>query len=121
MEVSVLNNKIRATTNAADLIADYKFHGIDKQVAWGKFVIDRLLRPEMNAKDFYALYEKTAPAMFECFSTLTMVPTHHDNVLGIDCQISERDDGVFMIVWADGHTGSNPPIYPPDPDRYVKL
>jgi hypothetical protein len=121
VEVSVLDNKIRATANTADLIADYKYHGIGKQVAWGKFVTDRLLRPEMNAKEFYALYEATAPARFECFSEMAITPTHHDNVLGIDCQITKRDDGVFMIVWADGHTGSNPPIYPPDPERYVKL
>ena len=55
----------RLTANAADLAADYKARGMDSRRAWSQFVIDRALKPEMDAKDFYKIYEKASPKILE--------------------------------------------------------
>ncbi len=49
----------RLTANAADLAADYKYRGMDRARAWDQFVIDRALRPDMDAKEFYRLFDST--------------------------------------------------------------
>jgi hypothetical protein len=50
----------RLTADAADLAADYKSRGMSRQRAWSQFVIDRGLRPGMDAKDFYAVYDRVS-------------------------------------------------------------
>lgn len=121
MNVSLQLVKNRTTANAADLAADYKFRRMEKFLAWDNFVIDRQLKPEMDAKEFYALFDSVTPALYASFADANIEPTHFDNLLKIDCQITERADGVFMIVWADGNSGSNPPCYPPESDRYLPI
>jgi hypothetical protein len=43
----------RLTANAADLAADYKARGIDRQASYSFFVKDRGLKPEINSKEFF--------------------------------------------------------------------
>jgi hypothetical protein len=50
----------RLTVNAADLAADYKARGMGKYRAWDQFVIDRALRPEIDARSFYGVYESVS-------------------------------------------------------------
>jgi hypothetical protein len=47
----------RRKVNAADLAAEYKSRGIDRQRAWSQFVIDRGLNPGIDAKEFYRIYD----------------------------------------------------------------
>ena len=58
MNTIIKTHENRLTANAADLAADYKYHGLNKYVAWDRFIQDRDLRPEMNAGAFYALFER---------------------------------------------------------------
>lgn len=44
--------------SAADLAAEYKARRMERTRAWSEFVKDRGLRPEMNAKDFYAIFDQ---------------------------------------------------------------
>lgn len=109
-------------TNASDLAADYKNRGMNKYRAWDQFVIDRGLKPEMNAKDFYEIFAfTTAKPLVTYTRPLNFNATHFDNYLKKEVSIIQDGLGVFNMVWEDGRTGSNPPIYPPDPDRYIKM
>lgn len=51
--------------NAADLAADYKARGMDRYRAWDQFVIDRALRPDMDARDFYLVYEAVSAGILK--------------------------------------------------------
>jgi hypothetical protein len=110
----------RKTANAADLAAQYKALGYDKYKAWDMFVIDRSLKPEMNAKDFYALFASVSAANMDRRVSVDFQPTHLDAFGPLECQITETATG-FDILWADGHTGHNPLIYPPEPERFTKI
>jgi len=58
-------SKNRLTANAADLAADYKAKGIERQATYSQFVKDRALKPEMDAKDFYEIYDSVSPKLFK--------------------------------------------------------
>jgi len=61
----VIVSESRLTANAADLAADYKAKDIERQATYSQFVKDRALKPEMNAKEFYAIYDSVAPKLYE--------------------------------------------------------
>jgi hypothetical protein len=105
------------------LAADYKFHGMDKFRAWDQYVIDMGLRPEINAGDFYAIFESVTASPRQIFNRRPtgFIATHHDTMFDIDCQITVDSLGVWSIVWENGHTGSHPPCCPPDRDRYIPI
>ena len=105
----------RMTANAADLAADYKARGIDRQASYSFFVKDRDLRPEINAKDFFAIFDATTPALINDMPpSEKFVPTHWDTELEEYVQIRQDERGVYRLTWAGGHTGSNPPGFPMD-------
>ena len=103
------------------LAADYKARGMDKYRAWNQFIIDRGLKPEIDAKDFYKIYEGVDGVYAHEFKKPDgFIATHHDEYFNRDCQITVDEYGVWSIVWEDGHTGSYPPCNPPEPGRYTK-
>jgi hypothetical protein len=55
----------RVHANAADLAADYKAKGIERQASYSQFVRDRDLKPEMDAKEFYAIYDSVTPMLLK--------------------------------------------------------
>jgi hypothetical protein len=69
----------RLTASAADLAADYKARGIERQATYSRFVQDRALKPEMDAKEFYAIYDSVTPKLFE---PITEPPT----VIACNCK-----------------------------------
>jgi hypothetical protein len=107
--------------NASYLAAEYKRLGYDKYYAWDKFIIDRALKPEMNAKEFYAIFESVTAAKEPAKNKPDIIATHFDNLLNINCQIITRENGVSEIIWENGHTGSYPPCNPPEVGRYILL
>ena len=86
--------------SAYDLAATYKAHGYDRFRAWSQFVIDRQLKPEMDAGDFYKIFDK-APAMNIVQKTVVSVKT------GALTHILQEQGGVERRVeiteWADGY------------------
>jgi hypothetical protein len=120
MNVSITKHANLASANAADLAAEYKYRGYEKHYAWDMFVKNRELKPEMNAKDFYALFDSVSACAIDKRVTVDFDATHYDNLLKMNCQITELEKW-FEIVWSDGTTGSNPKIYPPEPERFIRL
>jgi hypothetical protein len=103
-----------------DLAADFKSRGLSKYVAWDQFIIARGLKPEINAKDFYKIFASVSPKPLNDFQLpADYKPTHRDTLIDMDCQIDIDAAGVQHIVWADGHTGSNPPGF--GLDRFLPL
>lgn len=113
----------RSRVNAADLAADYKARGIARSASYSQFVRDRVLRPEMDAKAFFALYDAATPALLprEGGERVRFVPTHWDTVIQDFVMIRPDARGVRDMVWATGITGSEPPGYPLDANRYRPL
>lgn len=51
--------------NAADLAADYKAKGMDKQAAWRQYVLDTIMMPryrseQMDAREFFSVYDRVS-------------------------------------------------------------
>jgi hypothetical protein len=57
--------KNRMTADVFELVDDYKARSYDKFRAWDEFIKDRNLSPEMDAKEFYKIYDKALPKRFE--------------------------------------------------------
>ena len=109
--------------SASTLAADYKFRSMNKYRAWDQYVIDMGLRPEIDAKDFYAIFEVVTAAPRKIFNRRPagFVATHHDTMFDQDCQITVDSCGVWSIVWENGHTGGYPPCNPPEDGRFVEI
>jgi hypothetical protein len=104
--------------NLYQLAAEIKAEGRDKYIAWDQYIIRTGLKPEVDAKEFYAIYEKISPAFAK---KPNVNATHHDNYFGIDCEMTTDEFGVISIVWSSGLTGSYPPCYPPEEGRFTPL
>ncbi len=104
---------------ASELAAHFKSRSLDRYQAWDAFIIARGLRPEMNAKEFYAIYDAVAPTPLVEIVDVDFQPTHFDTLLGVTCQIEVDERGVRHIIWEHGACGSDPPAM--DGGRYVKL
>lgn len=123
----------RSEMNIADLAADYKARGMDHTTAWGEFVKDRNLKPEISAKQFYAIYDSvSASRIGPKTTTVEFKPTHFDTVTEQKVMISRKGGG-FHLVWERGMVGGEPgetlpARYQPigaasrkDPDLYLSL
>jgi len=100
----------RLTVDPEDLAADYKARGLERTRAWGEFVKDRALQPEMDAKQFYAIFDQVSPARLPGPSYETAADfqaTHLDTLTDTKVQITPTDFG-HKLVWEGGMTGSNP-------------
>lgn len=53
------------TANAADVIADIKARGFNKQTGYGQFVKARNLKPELGMKEFSKVYDFVSAAMLK--------------------------------------------------------
>jgi hypothetical protein len=95
-----------------------KAAGYDKYYAWDMYIKDTGLKPEVDAKEFYAIYEKISPAVK---TKPNINATHHDNYFGIDCEMTTDEFGVISIVWSNGLTGGYPPCNPPEEGRFTPL
>jgi hypothetical protein len=47
----------RGKASVGSLASDYKARGLGRSRSWSQFVIDRSLKPEMNAKEFYKYWD----------------------------------------------------------------
>lgn len=119
MKIKLPVNMLEAS--ASQLASFYKFRGIERQAAWSRFVIDRGLKPEIDAKDFYAEYDQAEPANLIQETEIDFIPTHFDEFLRVTCMITPHDDkGYFSIVWFHRATGGEP-IANLDAGRYTPI
>ena len=109
-------------TNTADMAAGYKFDGMDKYRAWDQYIIDMGLKPQINSSEFYSIFQTvTAKPLREYKLPTGYKRTHFDNLLKKHCMMTVNRDGVYDIIWEDGHTGGYPPCYPPEPGRFEEV
>jgi hypothetical protein len=121
MKVVITKFANRYTANAADLAADYKWRGFERHYAWDMFVKERGLKPEMSAKEFYALFDSVSARAIDTLCEVEFEPTHMDTLLNVLCQITDDERGVHHIVWSHGVSGSNPPCDPTFAERFLRL
>ncbi|MBO8161344.1 MAG: hypothetical protein H0Z24_06870 [Thermosipho sp. (in: Bacteria)] len=102
----------RLTANVGDLIADYKARGFNKYKAWDMYIKDKQLKPEIDAKEFYKLYETVAPKLFKDNEVIIkgeIQPTHilKEKNSNIRRKIQILEEGDNYIRWIDeyGITG----------------
>ena len=100
--------------------AEFKARGIGRQESWSRWVQATSLRPGMDAKDWYSIYDN-AEAMLPEVKAVVITPTHYDTLRQCNVEIHTDEFGVFVMQWADGGTGSNPPFLPPSEDRYIPI
>ncbi len=99
--------------------SDSKYRGLTKWVAWDEYIQKTGLRPDIDASEFYAIFEKCDAAPLANHNLpVNFTPTHFDAFLEIDCMVTQKN-GYKDIVWGDGHTGSEPDaIF--SGERYIK-
>ncbi len=116
----------RKIVSIADLASDYKFRGLDKTRAWDQFIIDRSLKPEINAGEFYKIFKSVNPKELKNIGRelVDFNPTHIDILLDQYVQIKmiKRDTYFYYeLLWEDGRSGSNPPNHVPEINRFFPL
>ncbi|HOO11514.1 MAG TPA: strawberry notch family protein [Bacillota bacterium] len=94
----------RLTLPVEKLAADYKARGMDKYRAWDQFIIDRALKPEIDAREFYQIVEEVSPNLIRDGFTGEIVPTHIIKHVGgreMKVMLLEEDDK--KITWVEEH------------------
>ena len=96
----------RSKAGAADLAADYKARGLDRHLAWDEFIKDRILKPEIDAKIFYALFDKASPLPLVGKSTseeVSFVPSHSRISSGELVQAdTPNENGITQVITESG-------------------
>jgi hypothetical protein len=104
--------------SALDLAADYKARGIEKSSSYSLFVRDRHLTPELDAKDFFKLFEKAEPRLLP--RSLSIEPAKESELthwirakhcLPTRCQLLSKTDDVFRYVTDFGVVCSSPAAF----------
>jgi len=57
--------KNRLEAKPSELAADYRSRGMDRQRAWSEFVKDKGLKPGIDAKEFYRIYDSASSKAFD--------------------------------------------------------
>lgn len=115
--VRTSGNRLAASPQA--LASDYKWRRLERHLAWDQFVIDRNLKPEMNAKEFYTLFESAYAVPFYTVEDVSFSPTHVDTLGGFNVPCMATFDGeLFVMLWANGMTGTE---FAPLSERFVPI
>ena len=119
-KVTVTPSVVRGTASAADLAADYKARGIDRQEAWSRFVQDKNLKPGMDAKEFYSIYDRVVPQELAGIPQIVdFQPTHFDEFKNALVAVTESEYQ-WRLLWPDGATGGYPKNQPL-PNRFSPI
>ena len=120
--VTIRSTVDRRALNVADLAADYKARGMEHHRAWDQLIIDRGLVPGIDAKEFYKIFDSVTPHLYQSEAlTVAFQPTHFDTLLDLRVAIRQDDRDIYHLLWESGARGTNPPILPPDPQRFVPI
>ncbi|QNB46822.1 hypothetical protein BR63_11175 [Thermanaerosceptrum fracticalcis] len=107
----------RLTASAEDLAADYKAKGYSAQTAYGQFVKDRALKPEMDAKEFSKIFNSVSPKLLrgETVTTkasefsMVLKETFSDKPKRV--KVVKKDENSIQWIADNGMTGSTPKNY----------
>lgn len=85
-----------------------KYPNQDKQSLYGRYVSERDLKPDIDAKEFYQIFDSVGPNMHVKMEEVDFSPTHIYKVTGLKVMIFLDDNGNFKFVDERGGTGSWP-------------
>lgn len=88
----------------------------DPQIAYGLFVRERNLKPELSMNGFHRVFETVRPNHYVVVRSAAIEPTHFDTVTRLAVQVTETAT-CFQLVFANGMTGSEPTLA----GRYIPL
>ena len=124
MQIKVNIQLERSKASVMGLVSDYKARGLDRYKAWDAFLIDRSLKPEIDAKKFHQIYDSAISSRLDETKVVSFNPTHLDYLIEGNprfVQITKQDNGVYHLIWEDGSTGTNPPCFPPEITRFIPI
>lgn len=121
MEVIKKTYPSRYVATVRELAQQYKYEGLCKYRAWNQFITDRALKPELDRKDFWLIFNNALPVELIKLEIVPFKATHYDSLRNNYVQATVNQAGVFEMLWEDGATGSNPPLHPPDKERYLSV
>lgn len=117
--IAVRTSGNRLAASPQTLASDYKWRRLDRHLAWDQFVIDRNLKPEMNAKEFYTMFDDAYAVPFYEVADVSFQPTHIDTLAGLNVSCQAIFDGkLFVMLWANGMTGTE---FAPLSERFVPI
>lgn len=111
----------RLTANVADLAADYKARGFDRQACYSQFVKDRNLKPELDAKEFQTIFDFVTPCFLGEEIIAPTLSGERVEITSLDkdgkpyrvfiAYVTERGSNVYggeyvQYKEANGHTGT---------------
>lgn len=102
----------RHTAPLARLLADYKARGLDDQGAWRELIKDRGLSPEIDFKalrDAYASARAQRLAEEDIEEEVPWEATHFDTVTEKYVMVTQKENGGWRTIWANGYHGGDPP------------
>ena len=102
----------RTTASTADLAADYKARGMSRQRAWSQFVIDKSLRPGIDAKEFYKVFDSVPLKLFKEVDVQGDVKATHilKETYTPERRVQILNETEGYVEWVDEHgtVGSTP-------------
>jgi hypothetical protein len=98
--------------NAHDVAAHFKALGIGRQESWSRWVQWTQLRPGMNAKDWYKIYDSVSPMLMQMAARPSMgEPTHrityHYGSPTKVVRVTRKTNLFVEWIDEDGYTGSD--------------
>lgn len=120
-KVAALFSKIVAEMSIEDVCSHYKFIGItDPRLAFDAYVIDTGMKPAFDSQNFQSVFSAARARDFRVL--VDFEPNMYDRLAKCAVQVTQDgEDSVWRMLWANGHTGSNPPEFAPDPERFVSM
>lgn len=87
-----------------------RYPGEDKGSLYGRFVQERGLRPGIDAKEFYEIYDTVGSDPHVEDRDMDFKPTHRDRNTGALVMVWLDDKGIYRLVTDYGSTGTCPPF-----------
>ena len=86
------------------------YPGKDKQSLYGRFVQERNLKPGIDAKEFYEIYDMVGSDLHIEDRNVDFKPTHKDKNTGALVMVWLDENGIYHLVTDYGGTGTCPPF-----------
>ena len=98
--------------NPSESASNSKGRGYDKYRAWDQYAIDTGLKPEIDAKEFYKIFNVVAAGGRTDVVTAKPLPdnwtaTHLDTLTKRKVQAT-KETGYYSLIWENGYSGSEP-------------
>jgi len=92
-----------------ELVQRIKSYRVDKTRGWGLFVKARNLRPGIDAKEFYKIFDSVNPDPHHTIVSVKFEPTHiSKDTPGLSIMVTSRTPHLVRHIMSYGGTGGTP-------------